>query len=103
MPGHLVHGRADIVLAVHDGHVLIQIQVFPKLLETGMEISDVGDGIENGLAFKFEHESQRRMRSRVLRTEVERPVVVSIFSLNVGLVEQVDRHDDVVSCKTWAI
>ena len=73
VPGHLVHRRADVVLAVDDRHVLVEVEVFAQFLEPGMEIADVGRGLDDPLAVELENQPQRRVRGGMLRPEVQRP------------------------------
>ena len=73
VPGHLVHRRADVVLAVDDRHVLVEVEVFAQLLEPGVQIADVGRGLDDPLAVELEDQPQRGVRGRMLRPEVERP------------------------------
>ncbi len=47
-----------------------------ELLEAGVQIADVGKGIDHALAVEHQHDAQRGVRGRVLRTEIERPQVV---------------------------
>ena len=76
MPGDLVGDRRDVVHAIDDGDVLVEVEVLAELLEAGMQIADVGHRLDDGFAVQGEDEAQGGMRGRVLRTEVEGPEVV---------------------------
>ena len=54
VPGHLVHRRADVVLAVGDRHVLVEVEVFAQFLEARVKIADVGRGLDDPLAVQLE-------------------------------------------------
>ena len=73
VPGHLVHRRADVVLAVDDRHVLVEVEVLAQLLEAGVQIADVGRGLDDPLAVELEDQPQGRVGGGMLRPEVERP------------------------------
>ncbi len=73
VPGDLVHRRTDVVLAVDDRHVLVEVQMLAELLEARVQVADVGRRLDDPLAVQFEDQAQGRMRRRVLRAEVQRP------------------------------
>ena len=54
VPGHLVHRRADIVLAVDHRHVLVEVQVFAQLLEARVQIADVRCGLDDPFTVQLE-------------------------------------------------
>ncbi len=75
VPGHVVgHGR-DIVHAVGDRHVLVEIEALADLLEARVQEADVGNGVRHPLAVQLQHQAQGGMGGRVLRTEIHRPQV----------------------------
>ena len=76
VPGHVVGHRGDVVHAIGDGHVLVVREVLPDLLEPGVQIAHFGHRVDDPLAVELEHEPKRRVRGRVLGSEVERPEVV---------------------------
>ena len=76
VPGHVVGHRRDVVHPVGDGDVLVVVEALADLFEAGMEIADVGHGIDHPFAVELEHEPQRGVRGRMLRAEVQRPEVV---------------------------
>ena len=93
VPGHLVHRRADVVLAVDDRDVLVEVQVLAELLEARVQVADVGRRLDDPLAVELEDQAQRRVRGGVLRPEVERPgEPASPRCPSFGFVEQVGRH-----------
>ena len=92
VPSHLVHGRADVVLAVDNRDVLVEIEVFPQFLEPGMEIADVGYGIHDPLAVELEDQPERGVRRRMLRPEVQRPGGLLRLGHGLGWVEQFGCH-----------
>jgi hypothetical protein len=93
-PGNLVrHGR-DVIHAVDDRHILVEIEVFAQFLEAAVQIADVRDGVNHLFAFQRQQQAQRGVRRRVLRAEVQRPM---IFALRrIGCHQRFDfsqRHD----------
>src|SRR5262249_22101628 len=76
MPGNLVGDRRDVIHAIDDGDVLIEVEIFAKLLEAAMKKTDVRDRLDHRFAVEREDEAQGRMRGRVLRTEIEGPQVI---------------------------
>ena len=91
MPGHVVGHRRNVVHAVGDRYVLVVIQMLADLLEARVQVTDVGNGIDNPLAVQFQNNPQRRMRCRMLRTEVKRPQVVFVPHL-VRFASRIGRH-----------
>ena len=75
VPGHVVGHRRNVVHAVGDRHVLIVIQLLAELFEARVQITDVRHGVDHGLAYELQHQPQRRVRGRMLRTEIQRPHV----------------------------
>ena len=45
-------------------------------LEARMQIAHLRQGIDHPLSLQLEHQTQRGMRGRMLRAEVERPEVI---------------------------
>ena len=76
VPGHVVGHRRDVVHPVGDRDILVVVEVLADLLEAAVQIADVGHRIDDALAVELQHQPQRRVRRRMLRTEVERPQVV---------------------------
>ena len=76
VPGHVVGHRRDVVHPVGDRDVLVVVEVLAELLEARVQIADVGHGVDHALAVELQHQPQRRVRGRMLRTEVERPQVI---------------------------
>jgi len=76
VPGDVVGHRRDVVHPVGHGDVLVERQVLADLLEAGVQIAHLGDGVDHPLALELEHQAERRVRGRVLRSEVQRPQVV---------------------------
>ena len=75
MPGDLVRQRRDVVHPVDDRHVLVEVQMLAELLEPAVQIADVRHRVDDLLAVERQHQPQRRVRRRMLRTEVQRPQV----------------------------
>ena len=92
MPGDLVGDRRDVVHPIDDGDVLVVVEVFAELLEAGVQVADVGHGLDDGLAVEGEDEAQRGVRGRVLRAEVERPEVLLVGPLRRGEASPAQRH-----------
>ena len=67
VPGHLVHRRADVVLAVGDRDVLVEVQVLAELLEPRVQVADVGRRLDDPLAVELQDQAQGRVRGGVLR------------------------------------
>ena len=67
VPGHLVHRRADVVLAVDDRHVLVEVEVLAQLLEARVQVADVGRGLDDPLAVELEDQPQGRVGGGMLR------------------------------------
>ena len=92
VPGHLVHRRADVVLAVDDRHVLVEVQVLAELLEPRMQVADVGRCLDDPLAVELEDQPQAwcgwpgaagpkfRVQVACLRVGLELPVRRAIRS-----------------------
>ena len=75
VPGDVVGHRRDVVHAVGDGDVLVVVQRFAELLEAGVQVADVGHGLDDPLAFQLQHQPQGGVRGRMLGAEVHRPQV----------------------------
>src|SRR5271166_1554229 len=99
MPGHLIQGRADVVLAVGDRHILVVVEMLTQLLEARVQITDIGRGLEDSLAVELENQAQGRMRGRMLGPEVERPRRSPGLGFHFRSVEQVRRHHESLSRK----
>ena len=67
----LVGDRRDVVHPVDDRHVLVEVEIFAEFLEAGVQVADVGHGLDDGLAVECEDEAQCGVRGRVLRAEVQ--------------------------------
>ncbi len=80
MPGHLVGDRRDVIHPIDDGDILIEIEILAQLFEAGMQIADVGNGLDDGFAVERQDEAQRGVRGRMLRTEIERPQILLLGS-----------------------
>ena len=76
MPGDLVRHRRDVIHPVDDRHVLVEVEMLAQLLEPAVQVADVRHRVDDLLAVEREHQAQRRVRRRMLRTEVERPQVL---------------------------
>ena len=70
VPGDVVGHRRDVVHPVGDRHVLVVVEVLAELLEAGVQVADVGHGVDDPLAVELQHQPQRGVRGRVLRAEV---------------------------------
>src|SRR5271166_1647529 len=99
MPGHLIQGRADVVLAVGDRHILVVVEMLAQLLEARVQITNIGRGLEDSLAVELENQAQGRMRGRMLGPEVERPRRSPGLGFHFRSVEQVRRHHESLSRK----
>jgi len=93
VPGDLIQGGTDVVLAVGDRDILVEIQVLAQLLEPGVQVADIGRRADDPLAVQLQDQADRRVRGGVLRPEVERPGVWLGRGPERGIVEQVGRHD----------
>ena len=78
VPGDLVRHRRDVVHPVDDRHVLVEVEVFAELLEPAVQIADVRHRIDDSLAVERQNQPQRRVRGRMLRTEIQRPQILAL-------------------------
>ena len=92
VPGDLIGDRRDVIHPVDDRHVLIEIEVLAQLLETAVQVADVGDRIDDRFAVERQHEPQRRVRRRMLRTEIEGPQIFLFRRLGVTQIGKLQRH-----------
>ena len=99
VPRHLVHRRADVVLAVDDRDVLVELEVFAQLLEPGVQVADVRRRLDDPLAVELEDQPQRRVGGRMLRPEVERPGGLLRLGGEARVVEQLGGSS---SCLHWS-
>ncbi len=61
----------EVVHAVsHDQGALILLG-FHVLLDTGVQIADIGNAVHNRLTIQFKHEAQHAVRTGMLRSHVE--------------------------------
>src|SRR2546422_9367873 len=63
--------RRQIVGAVGERDDLVVVPVLPQLLETGVEIAEMGHHSNYGLAVELDHEPQHTVGRGVLRPEVD--------------------------------
>ena len=70
MPRDFVGQRRNIIHAVDDGHILIEVQDFPQLFKTAMQVADIRRRVDDHFAIELEHQTQSGVRGRVLRAEV---------------------------------
>src|SRR5207245_6144217 len=71
----VVRHRRQIVGAVRERDDLVVVPVLPQLLETGVEIAEMGDHANYGLAVELDHEPQHTVGGGVLRPEVDQHVL----------------------------
>ena len=76
VPGDFIRHRADVVHPVDDGHILIEVEIFTEFFEPGVKVTDIRHGFDDGLTIEGQDQSERGVRSRVLRAEVEREQVL---------------------------
>ena len=81
MPGHVIGHRRNVIHAIGDGHVLVVIQLFTNLLETRMQIPDIGHRVDNPFPIQFEDQPQSRVRGRMLGAKVQGPDIILPSSL----------------------
>src|SRR5690349_13045886 len=82
MPGQLVVDRRGIIHSVHDGDVLVVIEVFAELFEAAVEVADVGGDADDPLAVEFQYESEGGVGGGMLRAEVEGPSLAALGVLS---------------------
>src|SRR5213076_2238857 len=74
------HGR-EVVGAVGERDDLVVMAVLPQLFEAGMEIAEMGDHPDHGLAVELDHEPQHPVSRWVLRPEVDQHVLAREIGL----------------------
>ena len=95
VPGHVVRDGRNVVHPVRDRHVLVVVELFAELLETGVQIADVRNRIDDPFAFELEHQAQGRMRGRMLRTEIHRPQIrLRLIAYNLVESGRCQRHNE---------
>src|SRR4029453_15354372 len=75
VPGQFVVDRGRVVHPIDDGDILVVVEMFAKLLEAAVQVSDVRRGADDSFAIQLKHQSKGGMRGGMLRTEVQGPAV----------------------------
>src|SRR3989449_7060772 len=92
--------RRQIVGAVGERDDLVVVPVLPQLLETGVEIAEMGDHPNDGLAVELDHEPQHTVGRGMLRPEVDQHVLARKVRLRrrdvagAGSGRDTERHAD---------
>jgi len=94
MPRNFVGQRRDVIHPVDDGDVLIEVEMLAELFEAAVQVADIGNGFDDLFTVERQNQPQRRMRRRMLRTEIERPQVLLFRRLGGGKVGNFERHGD---------
>ena len=76
VPGHVVGHRRDVIHPISDSDVLVEIQMLADFLESRVQVSDVGNRLNNPLAVELQHQPQCRVRRRMLWAKVQGPEIV---------------------------
>src|SRR5262249_26315529 len=97
MPGHFVKRRADVVFAVDDRDILVVIEMFAELLESRMEVADIGCCLQDAFAVELENQAKCGVCSGMLGTEIERPARLPGLGLELRFLEQWGGHSGILS------
>src|SRR5262245_10411671 len=68
--------------------------MFAKLFKTAMQIADMRHCIDDAFTIERQNDAQRRVRRRMLRTEVERPQVLALVSVGWQRVGEREGHSE---------
>jgi hypothetical protein len=73
--GDVVADRVEIVLSIRPADDLVVLPVLADFLEAAVQVADVRDAPDDGLAIQLQHESENTVCSRMLRTDVDEHVL----------------------------
>jgi len=93
VPGNFIGERRQVVHPVDNGHVLVEVQMLAQLFEATVQVTDVGNGVDDLLTVQREHQTQGGVRRRVLRSEIQSPDVFAVRSIRGGGVNGSQRHE----------
>ena len=88
VPRNFVGHRRNIIHAVDDSDVLVEVQYLTKLFEAAVQKPNVGLRIDYHFAIELQHQTQRRMSGRMLRSKIERPEPFAFVGVKVRAIEQ---------------
>jgi hypothetical protein len=71
----VVADRVEIIFAIGPADYLVVLPILADLLESAVEITDVGNATDDRFSIELEHQSQNTMRSRVLWPDVDEHVL----------------------------
>ena len=77
VPGDVVDDRADVVHPADRADVLVVVVMLTELLESAVEVPDVGRGSNHPFAIELEHDPDGRVGGGVLGSEVQDPPITS--------------------------
>ena len=92
VPGDFVGGRRDVIHAIDDRDVLVEVEIFAEFLETAVEKADVRHRLDHGFAVEREDEAQRRVRGGMLGTEIQRPEEFFLLFREAAGLDQFEWH-----------
>jgi len=78
----VVSDRIEIILPIRPADDLIVLAVLSDLLEAAMQIADVGDAADYGLAVELQYEPQDSVRRWVLWSDVDEHVLTFEIGLD---------------------
>ena len=84
MPSNLIGQRREIIHAVNDGDILVEVEMLAELLKPRVQVADMRNSVDDLLAIERQDKPQRRMCGRMLRTKVERPQILLIGRLRIA-------------------
>ena len=88
VPSDFVGHRRNVVHAVDDGDVLVEVQYFAKLFEATVQEADIGFGIHDHFTIELQYQTQSGVRGRVLWTKIEGPETCALVGIQVRTIEQ---------------
>ena len=63
-----------------------------QFLEAAVQVADIGNRIEDSFTIQRQHQSQRGVRCRMLRTEVQRPDVFTFGRFRFQIINRSQGH-----------
>ena len=75
VPGQFVVDGSGVIHPVHDGDVLVVIEMFAALFEPAVKVADMGGCPEDSFTVEFQDQTQGGMGGRVLGSKVQGPTV----------------------------
>jgi hypothetical protein len=92
VPCDFIGQRGQVVHAVDNGDVLVEVQMFAKFFEAAVQIADVGDSVENAFTVKCEYQPQSGVSCGVLWPEIQRPHVLAFSGWRFEGINRSQRH-----------